>query len=829
MSRRRLAPALAALVALALSSCSSGADPGAGPAAGSAEAWGIPTNLGARYADDGQTLLPQGFNPFGKRQVTLQSRKEIVTTGLRNSSNGTGNPNFVVEDAPATALAGPVWTEADGAWSANPHASCATDLDGDGKQEVTSVVFTPDAAGTSVDQAVAVRGTAALRILRKTATGYARTTVPLPGPWTFRGWSGTLWGGYPLHQLYVDIKGGDVDGDGQDEVAVGISGVVAVYKVTGGTVRALLAPVDLRAAEATPVNGFHGTFLALGDLGSKGHMDLVVSDGADNAQADAKAVYRVYRWKGVAMEEIHKGYVANGLQSVQHATVLVGDIDDDRQDEVLFAGDFNHGTSYALLAAEWSEADQTLTFVEQGAAAAGWYQPHHGWWPAADLRLLPWHPSGAPGQGDRRNLVVAHGHILQYDPAVGFVDQAPSLGIPVSLFGENVAIGDVNQDGLEEIVQVDFTAQEYVQVFGFVAGTDGGWKQLNTNGSTWADLTSLGGSGSLVLADLDGDSQVLEFLRQELRYGDPKLEAVLASAPFYAAYGPGGSYTSFGAYQATDSTTSHSFTVEASLALGYKSETPLWGSAGERSLKVTVTGSFHYAMADSTSVSVTRTWVAYAGTDQVLVTVIPFDVYTYRLKAWIPQQLDDGSTDRVDHVGKEMEIAVPRAAEYIPMSVAAFNAIPGNPVHLGPDVLVHTVGIPGSYLTKADALALPDPGFMDVTGQTVLPADGLWEFAVEQGTSRSTDIGGGVKVALDLESTSGGVILNFGLSMAYDYTRSTTYGEGTILSSGIEGLPPTAPTSQKFDTGLVSCRRSLPGGAAGKFLLVTYWVNPSTP
>jgi len=439
--------------------------------------WGINTNLGDPLDPNGAPLPPD-FNPFGSKISRIYSFKEIATTGLFNTNHGSGPFNFVLDsDTTNTFTAAPIYSEdasGTGAWAQWPHASTAADLGGKGSQAIVTVIFYPTNATAGVLSNSPTAGTAKLRILSYNDASYSTSFIPIPG--TF-----SLYIGDMENQYYaMSIAAGDVNGDGMDEIAVAIGNTVTFLSVNlqAGTCTALIpSAIDMRTRDTTFGYEFHPTTLAAGDLTGDGNAEFVVADGADKG-ATYKAKYWVYSWNGSQMASLDSGYVTNASKSEQHCTVAVGDIDNDGQNEVVFAGDDDEST-YVLLAAEWSSG--RLVFYDVGAT--GGFNSYD--WSAnrsIALKTFRYYGQDTSGNMTLTNALYCHDSIVAFDSTKGFTRVA---NIGYAPFRFTFDVGDVNRDHNDEIVFADQEGQQRLMIYGQTSA--GTWGLLNVALATYAD------------------------------------------------------------------------------------------------------------------------------------------------------------------------------------------------------------------------------------------------------------------------------------------------------------------------------------------------------
>ena len=244
-----------------------------------------------------------------------------------------------------------------------------------------------------------------------------------------------------------------------------------------------------------------------------------------------------------------------------------------------------------------------------------------------------------------------------------------------------MTMGDVNKDNRDDIVYIPFDSKSIVI------------RYVEDDGSMATETINLDSVSypTLCLPNVDNDSAVVRYTGHELLFTDPIIVAVLASPPYWSGINENGlGGTCFGYVEGHATGTESSQGFSTSLSIGTSFSLPF--NLGDASLKNTVESSMNWGT--STTHEITESWgySTSVGTDKVIFTSIPFDVYHYEIL----------SSPVSSQTGQTLTVNVPRAPGKYHQSVEYYNAHNGDGYDIGAGVLVHTKGNPKSYLDKSE-------------------------------------------------------------------------------------------------------------------------------
>lgn len=774
------------LVVLLAAACGSKSTPE--PGLEKLHAFGIDTELGALTDAQGKPL-PGNANPLGRVVSYLKPKREIFVAGVKyNVSSAYPGRALLLDDGLGAFT--PLWGEAatNDSFVENPLASTAADVNGDGNQEAVTLYFARTGGGSFA--AGSNPGAAHLTVL--SAKPYARTDT------TIKAFTDLVTHAGSEAAYLVAIACGDLDADGKDECALVVGNTLVVVDDATASYKTLLGPIDF--ANGVPPPELRVNRVAVGDINGDFRDEIVVTDGLDGSQLSS---YHVYG--GAPLAEIDTGTVTNGIESMQFGNVAVGDLDGDRVADVAFAGDNPDGGSYFFIfAARWK--DGKLKFFP-GASL----HKDRDWDLHRVVALKIFNPDGLDTRA--KGTIFAHRYLAEVDDATGaIVDRfAADADIPTPT-RDLVFTGDVLGNGREAAV---FLTGGNLDVYGIDDATKwGSIAALNIDNAS-------GAYPSIALPEIDADTPIVKYTgKHELLFPNPRVVAVLASPPYWAGLQDGQSVlgncgTYFSKTTTAKTESSHTFTVSAGVSVGVSAEAPVLGkTAFSIEEKATFLASFSAGFSRSVETSVERGFATAPGEDAVLISCVPFDVFTYQVV----------SSPDPAAVGTEFPLSVPRKVQMVPFERNTYNKLVDDADKIGADVLTHEIGKPRSYPTHAEMLAkvTPLPHLWDPDGAGMGLGNSIWSTTVTQGTASSTDIGAGVDVTLEIETTTAGLLVGSSRGFGYHYQLSLSTGDSTTIQGVVPNLPVTADlTKYGYKFGVTGYQLPKPND----FFVVTYWVE----
>jgi hypothetical protein len=700
------------------------------------------------------------------------------------------------------------YTGSNSGWTGTPHVSIPARLGADGKESIVSVVFTPNATSYSTGDN---QGSVSLEVwdgtsLTKRTPSFSSGTFDL----YLCGWGGNY--NYQLNNE-VSAAAGDLTGDGKDEIGFCVGNRFVI--VDGSDLSTVLYDgwATGSGSADTDTTTMHPSRVAAGDIKGDGTVNFITTYGS--AKASAVGSYKIYG--GASPAVIATGSLGGGScpLTLMYANVALGDLDGNGQKELIFAGRQDlSANSCDVVAADWSSTSSNLSFWPNGytiAVAGGdWaynpVPPLVAFNPAATTSTTTSYPE----------LLLAWDNILGYDSSSAKLTQGYKglTTIPRPVY-TNVAAADLNYDGQDELVSLSSVGGVGIEVYSLSGNT------FSRTGTIAAQVTSSGSKFmSLCTADLTGQSVVLQYLGTAVKYTNPQLVAVLASPPYYSDASSNASFgncgTSFGNSSSSSTSYSNSFTLSASFSVGASVDAPLWGSAGSSEVKYTFGASFTYGFERTKEVTCSHVYTTMAGSDAVVFSCIPYDVYSYKVL----------SSPNSAAVGETITVDFPRTPQIIMMERSVFNALPSNNLSIGSSVLVHTLGSPSSYKNYADIAKLCNAtsgGLIDATGQTSPVGGTSYETStVSVAKSKGTKLGAGLSFTASVQNVTLGCLFGAEAGFSDDFEYSVTSTDSTEISGSVPGINASDKT---FQFGIAGYNLTDTSLQSSPFMVVTYWVQ----
>jgi hypothetical protein len=875
-SRSWLFPMSVAFVAAIFLSCSSptksdnGSDTGTTTGTGSAvlTKLGVNTNLGARTLSDG-TAMTDTDNPFGKTVVNLKRTPEVFVVSADNTvqlldpvlTTPPSNPPLL---STPTALSVGSSALADFSDKKIIKRPVSADIDGDGKDEIVIAAFVQD---TKKIMLFAIDNGSSYNIAAKSSidwetknTYYSSQDYGKDGAWpneiavldNTRAWSQT-----------IDIASGDLNGDGNDEIAISSEGRLYILNSNLTLLTTMDFPILSGASTGSQV-----LRVECGDLDSDGSSELVVGNGTYDKNITAQV--SVLKLSGSSLSLVLGPISASvGSGSLRSAEIAIGDVDGDGLPEAVVAGIsivdggpclamiINFTVTNAVIQGSFLNVSPWSDDLNSGvndlsydrASSTPYFRDLDSMVPILAVANLDGRGSTSNGVDEiivnddiiylkgagtataafaaafdsTSNEILRSGLSDVYLPGstvggwVVWGNRAPDTA-----YFNQLMVGDLNGDGRDEIVLVDFTKDNLRQYY---------YSDSSNHVVKGSDVAITGTlCPFLCLADVDSsdsDSPVVKYKGHSLVFSDPIIVAVLSSPPYWNKKDSDDNLIQDTSQMQTTLgfTAGASFGVGANVGfaigatVGEKAEVPVIAN-GEETVKLTVTQSYSASFEAEVSGQIEVTYNCPAGVDKVLFTSVPIDVYEF----------EDISDPTKQYFVKEQ-----RKPEMQFVNVDFYNANNGDYPDIGSTVLKgHVIGNPYSYPTLDTASGLNDlfpdasyiieklksgsdllfPGVPQGSGYTTL------QYSAEGTVGASYSINTEVKVEQEASFVA---IEGSSFALSFGVTVSASVTAGTFVSGGVGGLEDAYYTSgYRYDWGIFSYTQTL----GNTFMVVNYWVDP---
>jgi hypothetical protein len=446
---------------------------------------------------------------------------------------------------------------------------------------------------------------------------------------------------------------------------------------------------------------------------------------------------------------------------------------------------------------------------------------------------------------------------------ISFQNTIYNLVTPLDYYGSDptaannvsdIQAGDVNGDGRDDVI-IRY-ADGAVKVWGWLCQDN----NAPCTNLAWTNFYSHAGSGVvptttsngipdyineiLVPTAVDGQSIVLQYAgeaKHSIIYKDNKILALLAAPPVLNGIGQDGE-TEYSTGTTFSSTVGATFSVSRGVVFGYEQAISVGVGVEEEAFKVSLEMELKLelsgAIEQTRSRTVTTTYTAGPGEDQVIFTTTPYDRYTYTV----------ASSSNSLAVGTQVFVDVPQSANAVTLSVSRDyfnNVVNVGGLQITTDLLPDTPGNLSTYLTSSSVMTeLPasvNVGLSEKLTSTLVTSSPEAAIPVDQGagsTSReidtSTDTGWSAAVTFSCDAKfevvvagiTAGVTEGFSVGAEYSATSGSFLNFGATVGDIADT---TTFQANQYQWGLLGYQQSLSdptSGAVGQsFFVVNYWVQ----
>jgi hypothetical protein len=813
-----------ALLAAAVATACSGGGGGGGAGAGTGGGGGGPANVQAtltqlgvatpttpRLLDSG-TNAPATYAPLGARPA-LNKTSELVLFGIGRAASPT-SPSVTLEltsttGAPVeqvltstTASAQP-WVAENYGQSAVPRTlrmPVAGDFDGDGREEVAAVYW----SGNLVRVALTDDASGSFAISEQNVLAQANVS---------------------------NVAGiaGDLDGDGRDELVVGLTvGNQATVRVFRRTATDWASAGPVRTFAQTLTGATIAFQFAVGNLDNDAALELAIGVNQTTTTTgqpsyavwdDLVADLNVLR--SGAFTGVDQGGTPRAGLSV---SVAIGDVDGDNRGEVLLGGVTNFADN----------CDGTRTFFQAlddapaglpVLASASFLDFLQSCGSGDNPRLRTVHLNALDLDGDRVAEVQANQFVFDdfrtapWSRVTGWqLPQATIWNDAQCWYDRNTSsmvVGDFTGDGRDDIATYRLD-RDRVEVFALPAIATS--VQLARTIIVPLRNSDAANNPVLVRANVDTDSPVLQYSAAEyaLVYTEPIVLAALAAPPTRAGIqqNVAGSFTAFGNTNTTinEQQRSLTFSTEASIGVNLDGG-PILQS--ELELKATLKTAATRVKGTAYELSRTIVFTSAPTEDTIVFTCVPVDRYTYTILSHPDANL----------VGQKVQINLPRSPITLQAERSFYNASvqPGAQV-VDSLVFDHAIGNPASYPGVARRNQLLANGGLSVGPQSVGQGNGTTEVTLQVGQQVSQ--GGSLAVGFEksLQVTVGGVLA--GISIGVESSRDWRISSGSSTTyTGVVGAIGAADfAANRYSFGLLTYVFG-DNRTGQQFQVLNYWVE----
>ncbi|MCL2155954.1 MAG: VCBS repeat-containing protein [Leptospirales bacterium] len=767
--------------------------------------------------------LREDYQPL--KNLTTRGASEIFTMGVAFNQSGiiaanASRNNYYLTDvgfdtSNLSIVGTAVITESKIDLADQPNKSLAVDIDNDGIEEVVLAVANRSNPGFTEIYVGTFTNNGSWNV----SWDFQDQVAYIPGNNNNRKLEDvtiSIEDGVRRYIAFMDIVAADLDGDGYKDVIITVGNSLTVFKNNGGT------GLTKAAEWYEPNPGTIFLRIAAGDFDMDGKDELVVAGNYNNG---SNAYYSIL--KGMNLESIADGYIGN--PALYRAEVVTGDFDDDGLIDIAFGGITRSDRSPLNLVIlktgmknEGGVSKATFTRLNNYTEITD-----------RDYQLLEAMAAGNPFFGEGTWVWMA-GWFFRVEG--NSIIRNGGGGLGGGDYGGRVrmaAMTDLTGEGQDELVVITGDELAYTFVlFQYPPGMDR--THYNEVSRRTAAFTQSCPFPSLCLPNVtNDDSFVLKFLEHRVEFTDPVVVAVVASPPYVDGINDDGDgYTTFGKSKgkATEHSTAHGFSVEGAIGASVEQAIPIIGTKVVEIEALFVASTLlQYGYAKSFEVTESWGYETKTGTDMVVFTAIPFDVYYYE----ILQAPNDAP--KAQQKGELTLISIPRKPlGPVPMPLEEFNkrnsAYKISTGNKG-DVLQHKLGVPGSYPTWADVSEIKKTVgskglFTSKDNQQTVGMGGASSYiSVEKMESDSHSFNDSWSCGYKSSVTAGGIKVEAEIRYEGGYSYTSTVSKSTFIEGSVPSLSPYAWDANYFAWGLM-CYPYTNASTGQEFPVVTYCVEP---
>ncbi len=789
--------------------------------------------------------------PYGYQVINAAKQDEIflvyandTTFHLLNPALITGTSSLTLNSAALSQSAGLI------------KRPVAADMDGNGKEEIITAVFSPVAKTISF-YGIA-DGATYSQTLKKTIPWNVLKTYPDMSDWNAG--SSTDFGRTRDWNHTIDIASGNLNGiekDGRrrEEIVLVSESTLYVLGHDFSEIITLTIPM-LTGAKSQILR------VEIGDLDNDNRSEIVVANGTYDSGFTAEVyIYKLDTTNKLVLADQRS--ISSGSVSMRAAEIAIGNVVGDGKPEIVLAGlKSSDRENIAVLAVQTNPSGSSLgvSFVNASHSddinsqvwnywtTDGWKDPRGQDHAIPILTLADMDGNGVSEivAGDDILTLKLTGTAYSFDYAFSTTSNEilrkdlsneflPGWGgvwggrAPDTAYFNQVQAGDIFGEGRKSVVVLDYMKKK-LRVYRYNSNT------LQVYQDTPITSTSIEAGGScpyLCLADIDSDGLILEYVGHTLSFTKPQIVAVLASPPYWDIKNASAELiqytdsmgTTFGVSAGASVGTGMTFGVSGGLKAGAEGTIPLFSNGKAKTthtVSVSVDVDFDVVASTQASYSIS----CDAGYDSVIFTAVPIDYYCYKVLQADSSQNAEGDLIKA---GDILTISLPRNSVLHATTVDFFNANNGDYADINKSILTHTIGNPKSYIKKSVALTKlnlnPMSFLLDNIGAGIVPQGPLLNTI-----SYENSLSVGVSVVSKVTYTNDTEVAFIGLAgftySVYGGTKlSFESNIGSLVEGSVGGLRDGYYTSDyQYNWGICSYPETISGYILPS-VIITYWVN----
>ncbi len=731
---------------------------------------GFSTTVGTRVTDAG--AVPDRWHPLRTRYAAFYPRKELYVAG---GPVVNGEKELMLDDGAQGYASLPLNRYPDQTWiNAQYKNGIAVDVDDDGREELFIVYFAP--------------GSGALKyMLLDPQAG----TTPFTGVIDAHASADSL-------DIFAQpsLATGDLDGDGRPEIAVGFGKLYVLSNLHDGQ-----ATIVSRSYEKNDVN------VAIGNIDLDPADELVVTH--TETKTTVKGMYEIF--DGDLTQPFESGELrVTDSQNQDHlfaeAQVAIGEVDvgnaRDHVADIVFHGRrvSPGGDAWHLFLMRYTPTPKAPTTQHFAFRSALFYT-------GAAAASSPRQLTLTDLDGDGVKEIYGWGRVVDFTADGTF---ALRYGDVVADWPRALA-ANIDSDRRDDLLVATNTR---LLVYGLDALDNWVIKKDLSGGAVAVN------SPVLAAPNIDDDSAIVRYDGEyELLFTNPQLVAVMASPPWQAGVGQDVDSTTatYGKTQASTVVEGQSLGVSIGFSVGFEYESDLFQSGV--SAKTTFEAAFDFYANQSKTLETYHSDTTAPGTDKVIFTTVPFDVYYYTIV----------SSPRASEVGKRVTVNLPRQPQVTGSSIEFYNAHNGGGLDVDARILMHTAGDVWSYPSVDDRNRLlseaeqKSPGYQRLwngPAQVRESGSSLLGLSTKQGSARGASMD--FSTTFEFEGKTGGATVGTSVGFHYGHSWEFSSEQGAVFEGSVGAIPAPAFSEWAYCYGLMVYPQVLAGQ---RFVVLNWWTQ----
>jgi hypothetical protein len=392
-------------------------------------------------------------------------------------------------------------------------------------------------------------------------------------------------------------------------------------------------------------------------------------------------------------------------------------------------------------------------------------------------------------------------------------------GIECSWVTKHFVFTDIDSDGADEII---FSTHDRNKFDTAITTKHTYVVDYNARTELFSQLAEFNGKkGFLAAGDFDNDGITCKYLGFHGKRVTPSIPLfVLTPPPAYKGINDEGSETSISTEESVATGHSDQFSVSAGITFSYGNEFKVFGQGVEWKISVGASYEFAYTKTKTTTTTYGVQYSTSHDDNYVVFHAVEYESYIYTVLSH-----PDASS-----IGSNVSIDVPLQTNIFKAPVAYYNKKNAT-IPIGAETFTHTIGKPGTYPTKREALYL-NPTYISPQPKAVShgnSSDSIFHTVGTEETvsyEHSVSLEFTVEFGAKIEATKYG--LEFSLGIGYGHTSETTVGSAMTYEATVSDISDASFFEKyNYDWGMFIRTISRPDGS--RYKLVHYYAEGEFP